>query len=115
MDLRQRGFNVTHYNLGIRRETSIELLQRWEAECDRRFASACDNRIVFSFGTNDTTLENGKTRVALSDSIANTREILSVASQKCPVLMISPGRSMMMNKTNVPKPFPTTLPICVQN
>jgi lysophospholipase L1-like esterase len=91
IDLLQRGFNVTHYNLGIRRETSTELLQRWEIECDRRFAPACDNRIVFSFGTNDTTLENSKIRVALSDSIENTRQILSVASQKCPVLMISPG------------------------
>jgi lysophospholipase L1-like esterase len=87
----EQDFNVTHYNLGIRRETSTELLQRWEAECDRRFAPGCDSRIVFSFGTNDTTLENGKTRVALSESIANTRQILSVASQKCPVLMISPG------------------------
>jgi lysophospholipase L1-like esterase len=87
----KRGFNVTHYNLGIRRETSSALLQRWVAECDRRFAPACDNRIVFSFGTNDTTLENGKTRVALSDSIENTRKILSIAKQKCLVLMISPG------------------------
>ncbi len=90
-DLVKRGLNVTHYNLGIRRETSTELVQRWEAECDRRLSPGSDNRIVFSFGTNDTTLENGKPRVALPDLLENTLKILSAARQKYSVLMISPG------------------------
>jgi len=45
---------------------------------------------VFSFGVNDTTLENGKTRVELSNSIENCREILSAAKQLFPVLMVGP-------------------------
>jgi len=45
---------------------------------------------VFSFGVNDTTLENGKTRVELSNSIENCREILSAAKQLFPVLVGPP-------------------------
>ncbi|MCY7392059.1 MAG: GDSL-type esterase/lipase family protein [Leptolyngbyaceae cyanobacterium CAN_BIN12] len=89
-NLSQQGYSITHYNLGIRRETSDRLVQRWQQECDRRFVAQCDNRLVFSFGTNDTTLENGKTRVELSESLHNTRRILSIAQQKYPVLMVSP-------------------------
>lgn len=90
-NLSQRGHTVTHYNLGIRRETSSELLGRWEQECDRRLPENCDRRIVFCFGVNDTTLEGGKTRVDLANSIQNIRQILTIAKQKYPVLMISPA------------------------
>ncbi len=48
---------ITYYNLGIRGETSRDLAQRWQAEVKRRTAPHHDMRIVFSFGTNDTTLE----------------------------------------------------------
>jgi len=66
----------------------ISLLQPWgnggkqrayksalagEVAC--RLPKGYDGRIVFSFGVNDTTLENGKTRVELSNSIENCREI----------------------------------------
>ncbi len=53
-----------------------------------RLPKGYDGRIVFSFGVNDTTLENGKTRVELSDSIENCREILSAAKQLFPVLIV---------------------------
>jgi lysophospholipase L1-like esterase len=89
-NLSQQGYSITYYNLGIRRETSTQLAQRWQQECDRRFGAECDNRLVFSFGTNDTTLENGKTRVEATDSLNNVRQILLLAQQKCPVLMVSP-------------------------
>lgn len=88
--LSNQRYEVTHYNLGIRRETSSELRLRWEEECDRRFSPQADNRIVFSFGTNDTTWENGKTRVSSADSTENARQILNTAKTKCPVLMMSP-------------------------
>ncbi|HEY9616676.1 MAG TPA: GDSL-type esterase/lipase family protein [Microcoleaceae cyanobacterium] len=87
--LSQQGYQITHYNLGIRRETSTELLQRWQAECDRRFPVGCDNRLVFCFGVNDTTLESGKPRVDPAQSMDNTRQILSRAKEKYSVLMIS--------------------------
>lgn len=89
--LSQQGYPVTHYNLGIRRETSTELLQRWQSECDRRFPVDCDNRLVFCFGVNDTTLEGGKPRVELAQSMDNTRQILSCAKEKYSVFMISPA------------------------
>jgi lysophospholipase L1-like esterase len=89
-NLSQQGYFITYYNLGIRQETSTQLAQRWQQECDRRFVAECDNRIIFSFGTNDTTLENGKTRIEVIDSLNNVRQILLLAQQKCLVLMVSP-------------------------
>lgn len=89
-DATQRGFPVTYYNLGIRRETSTELAKRWIQETSRRLPQGCDNRIIFSFGTNDTTIEHGKRRLELSDSIANACQILTLAKQQYPVLMIGP-------------------------
>ncbi len=90
VDLSQQGYSVTYYNLGIRRETSTELALRWQAEAERRLPAGRDNYIVFSFGTNDTTIENGKLRVELIDSLKNAQQILSIAKQNYPVLMVSP-------------------------
>lgn len=86
--LSRRGDRVTYYSLGIRRETSTELLARWQEECTRRLPPGCYHRVVFCFGVNDTTLENGSTRVALARSLANARTILSDAKQLYPVLMV---------------------------
>lgn len=85
----QHGFEVTSYNLGIRRETSTELRQRWQPEVERRLPSAAEGRIVFSFGTNDMTLENGACRVEIEESLENLRAILTAAKQRFPVLMVS--------------------------
>ena len=52
---------VTYYNLGIRRDTSKDILLRWESECTLRLPDSCDGRIVLSCGVNDTVIENGKT------------------------------------------------------
>jgi lysophospholipase L1-like esterase len=60
IDLSQQGYEVTYYNLGIRRETSRELARRWQSEVKRRFPIGCDRLVVFSFGTNDTTLCTGQ-------------------------------------------------------
>ncbi|XGV97423.1 MAG: GDSL-type esterase/lipase family protein [Leptolyngbya sp. BL-A-14] len=89
--LSQRGDHITYYNLGIRRETSTELLERWQQECDRRLPPNCQHRVVFSFGVNDTTLEHGRTRVELGQSLTNARQILSVAQQTYPTLMVGPA------------------------
>ncbi len=84
-----KGFDITYYNLGVRRETSTELRKRWRREVSYRLPQECDGRIVFSFGTNDTTIENGKTRVSRQDSITNLRDILSIAKDLYPVLVVS--------------------------
>jgi lysophospholipase L1-like esterase len=86
----QQAYQVTYYNLEIRGETSTELLHRWQSEAERRLKVGHDNRIVFSFGTNETTVENNKLRVGFTDSLKNARQILSDAKYRYPVLMVSP-------------------------
>ncbi|MEA5553971.1 GDSL-type esterase/lipase family protein [Anabaena cylindrica UHCC 0172] len=85
----KRGYDITYYNLGVRRETSTELKNRWLREVTYRLPKEYDGRIVFSFGANDTSLENGKIRVSLEESISNAWQILSTAKQLYPVLMVS--------------------------
>jgi lysophospholipase L1-like esterase len=90
-DALSKGIDITHYNLGVRGETSKELKRRWLQEVSYRLPKECDGRVVFSFGTNDMTIENGKTRVAFQDSIINLQDILSIAKDLYPVLIISPS------------------------
>lgn len=90
VDANRKGYDITYYNLGVRRETSAELKSRWLREVTCRLPKEYDGRIVFSFGVNDTTIKNGKTRVEVTESIANTYTILSESKQLYPVLMVSP-------------------------
>lgn len=78
-DARARGIPITHDNLGIRRETTSELLLRWKEECHRRLPSICDGRLVISTGVNDTSLDGGRPRVKPEESIANIQRLLSEA------------------------------------
>jgi acyl-CoA thioesterase-1 len=75
-----RGSPVTAYNLGVRRETSIEVAARWRAEATPRMLSGADSRIVVSFGTNDTTLDRGAVRVPANRSRRVLATILDEAS-----------------------------------
>jgi lysophospholipase L1-like esterase len=87
----KKGYDITYYNLGIRRDTSTDIANRWLQEVLLRLPKEYDGRIVFSFGLNDTTVENGKTRVEFTKSIENTYKILSEAKQLYPVLMVGPA------------------------
>jgi lysophospholipase L1-like esterase len=80
--------DITHYNLGVRRETSEDILKRWESECRPRLPKGSENKIIFSFGVNDTVIENGQRRVSLANSIKNAESILSSASKMYDVSMI---------------------------
>jgi acyl-CoA thioesterase I len=84
-----RGIPVTYYNLGIRRNTSKDVLVRWEIECSLRLPESCDGRIVLSCGVNDTVIENGAVRVRPEESRSNIREILR-AAKKYKVLVVGP-------------------------
>ncbi|MBE9228712.1 lipase [Phormidium sp. LEGE 05292] len=86
----KQGHDITYYNLGIRRETSTDIAERWFEEVARRLPESCDRRILFSFGVNDTTIENGKPRVELSKTKENTLQILSIAKNLFSILMVSP-------------------------
>jgi lysophospholipase L1-like esterase len=87
---RRKGYNLTSYNLGVRRETSADVAKRWRQEVQLRLPSSCKPFVVFSFGINDTTLENGHLRVAESQSVENARETLRAAKQLSSVAMIGP-------------------------
>lgn len=86
---RRRGFPITYYNLGVRRETSCEILSRWKDECMRRLPPSCDGRIVISCGVNDTTMEDGRTRVAPELTLAAVRQLCNEAAA-LPLLMVGP-------------------------
>lgn len=80
---------VTYYNLGIRRDTSSDILLRWERECTLRLPASCNGRLVLSSGVNDTAIENGKVRVNSAEACENVRAILRGA-ERYTVLMVGP-------------------------
>ena len=83
-----KDLDITHYNLGVRRETSDDILKRWESECQARLPETSQNKVVFSFGVNDTVIENGVRRVSLEKSVENAKAILLAATKKYDVIMI---------------------------
>lgn len=87
---RRRGHDLTVYNLGIRRDTSADIARRWQEETARRLPADVDGRLVFSFGGNDCTRENGSPRVAAERSLDNARAILVAAKERQPTLMLGP-------------------------
>ena len=86
----KEGVEITHYNLGVRRETSHDIAQRWVSECQARLPEGCNKRVVFSFGVNDAVAENGYPRVPVDVSVANAKSILKEAKQYYPVVMVGP-------------------------
>lgn len=89
---RRDSYDVTYYNLGIRRDTSADILRRWRREADARLPVGEADRLVFSFGTNDCVAgdDSGGTRIALPCTLANARAILSEARSWLPTLMVGP-------------------------
>ncbi len=88
---RRRGHDLSHYNLGIRRDTSRDIAGRWKAECEARLPSTSPGAIVFSFGVNDMACDKDALfRVAPSDSHKIARSIIAEAAGRWPVLWISP-------------------------
>jgi lysophospholipase L1-like esterase len=69
----RQGYDITYYNLGVRRETSADIKARWWQEASCRLSQEYDGRVVFSFGTNDTTIETDRTRIEFGESIKNGR------------------------------------------
>jgi acyl-CoA thioesterase I len=89
---RRRGTDLTLYNLGIRRDTSADVLVRWRAEARARLPDEYAGRLVFSFGANDCCPGDdvGGVRVAPQTAIANANAILQTAREWHPTLMVGP-------------------------
>jgi acyl-CoA thioesterase I len=89
---RRRGCDLTCYNLGIRRDTSADVLARWQHEAEARLLPEHDGRLIFSFGANDCCAgeDIGGVRVAPGRALANAEAILMAAVAWRPTLMVGP-------------------------
>lgn len=88
----EAGTAVTPYNLGVRGDTSRDVLQRWEGEARPRLAAEAAMRVVFSFGANDTIREGGELRVPTDESIANLDAVLvRAAALALPAFIVGPS------------------------
>jgi len=87
---RQRGHDITYYNLGVRRDTSHYIERRWEMEATTRLPDPAQGRVVFSFGVNDTAMAGKRRRVELDVSLFMARTILTRAQRIYPTLLVGP-------------------------
>lgn len=85
------GSDLTVYNLGVRGDTSADILARFEREAAVRTGPGFDVRLLFSFGVNDCCPEGetGAPRLRLEETVANAAEIFRIVSA-FPVLMVGP-------------------------
>ncbi|MFK5891737.1 MAG: GDSL-type esterase/lipase family protein [Pseudomonadota bacterium] len=86
----KKNISTTYYNLGIRRNTSQDILLRIKTELSCRLPVEVDSRIVISFGVNDTAIEDGKTRVSEQQSISNFNHIIKIINPAYQILMVGP-------------------------
>ena len=85
------GAPITAYNLGVRRDTSDDICRRWMDEVAVRRGAGAQERLVVSFGVNDTTADGRGTRVAPERSAANLRTLLAdAAGAGLPALVVGP-------------------------
>lgn len=85
------GIPITAYNLGVRRERSADVLVRWQAEGMPRLTGDADCRIVFSFGANDATYENGSPRLLPDKSKENlSRALVDARRHDLSVFIVGP-------------------------
>jgi acyl-CoA thioesterase I len=82
------GVPITVYNLGVRRDTSDDIARRWADEVAARRVAGSEDRMVVSFGVNDTAAVGGAPRVEPGRSVANLHAVLEAAT--LPVLVVGP-------------------------
>jgi acyl-CoA thioesterase-1 len=61
--------NITAYNLGVRGESSAEVMARWRVECPPRWAGRSERRLVVGVGAGD--VEQGITTARSRLNLAN--------------------------------------------
>jgi acyl-CoA thioesterase-1 len=86
------GRPLTAYDLGVRRETSVEVAVRWRFEATPRLAPDADCRVVFAAGANDTTaVGGGALRVAPERSAMALGKMLDqAAAMRLPAAVAGP-------------------------
>lgn len=89
---------LTYYNLGVRGNSSEQVEARWPAEAALRFATECEARLVFAFGTCDNLTQAKADPLSQAESffieprnsVACARRILTRAIAQHPTLLIGP-------------------------
>lgn len=76
------GPGITAFNLGIRRNTSDDVLRRCWREVDPRVLPGADNRLVISFGSNDAVVEDGSVRVGKARCLDNLATLLAESRER---------------------------------
>ena len=88
---RQAGHALTVYNLGVRRDTSLDVARRWQAEARCRLKDGDGYGVVFAFGANDVDLYRDCPRVPLPRSLLVLGEVLDQAqAASWPALVVGP-------------------------
>jgi acyl-CoA thioesterase I len=80
--LQATNADVTAFNLGIRRNTSEDVLRRCWQEVGLRILPDADNRLVISFGSNDMVEEEGTVRVDPARCVDNLASLLDRCAQR---------------------------------
>jgi acyl-CoA thioesterase-1 len=76
---RDPRWSLTVYNLGVRRDTSVDIAQRWFAEARSRLKDGDRFGIVLAFGTNDVDEQWGRRRVRRDRTLALLADMLDDA------------------------------------
>jgi lysophospholipase L1-like esterase len=76
---RDAGHGLTAYGLGVRRDTSVDVAQRWPGEARSRLRDGDRHGVVFAFGTNDVDEQQGRRRVARERSLTVLAGLLADA------------------------------------
>ena len=85
------GTSVTGYNLGVRRQTTVEVAARIRLEAPPRLNTAAVAGVVLSTGVNDTTADDGATRASSAESLSAFRASLDYcADRRWSVLVVGP-------------------------
>lgn len=81
----------TFYNMGVRKNSSRMILDRWEAEFKARVIDGVPSCLLFCFGTVDMAAPKGSPNVPVGESSANARKILLKAkTYGCTALVSAP-------------------------
>ncbi|WP_236792136.1 GDSL-type esterase/lipase family protein [Amycolatopsis sp. GM8] len=82
---------LTTYNLGVRGDTSMHLVTRFDGELTRRLRTDVETRVVVSFGVNDTLLHDGAPTVSTDESCAGLEALIdTTARRRLPLLVVGP-------------------------
>ncbi len=86
-----RGRSLSTYNLGVRGQTSLQMLARAGAECRTRLGDGIEGAVVLCFGSNDTAqVIGGPLRVSAGKSERTMRALLEELISIAPVLLVGP-------------------------